>query len=189
MGNHRAPTVDEEFLAAHHAYADAIFRFCYLRIHERERALDLTQEIFTKAWEYLANGGAVTHLRAFLYRIAGNCIIDDSRKRKEASLDALQEQEFEPRSNTHIAEDADIRALIAKLAALTDEDRDILILRYIEGYSPQEIAEMLQTSANVISVRCFRAKRKARALFENVWPIPGITPQRASSAPTGNVSG
>ena len=75
---------------------DAIFRHCYFRVFDRERARDLVQETFLKTWEYLTRGHDIENIRAFLYRVATNLIIDDSRRKKEISLEQLSESGFDP---------------------------------------------------------------------------------------------
>src|SRR3989338_4735544 len=91
--------MQDEFLQAYEAYNDAIFRYCYFRVYDRERARELSQETFMKAWEYLSRTGKkIENLRAFLYKIATNLIIDNSRQKgkKTVSLDQLHEEGFDP---------------------------------------------------------------------------------------------
>jgi DNA-directed RNA polymerase specialized sigma24 family protein len=88
--------LENEFMQAYDNFADAIFRHCYYRVFDRERGKDLMQETFMRAWQYLNKGEKVLNMRAFLYRIANNLIIDESRKKKEQSLEQLQEAGFDP---------------------------------------------------------------------------------------------
>ena len=83
--------IEQKFLKAYDEYSDAIFRHCYFRVSDREKAKDLTQDTFTKTWEYVLKNGEVTDLRAFLYKVANNLIIDTYRKKKEDSLDDMME--------------------------------------------------------------------------------------------------
>jgi DNA-directed RNA polymerase specialized sigma24 family protein len=86
----RTTQMKEKFQHAYDEYAQAIFRHCHYRVFDRERGKDLMQEVFLRAWEYMARGEEVHNMRAFLYRIANNLIVDESRKKREASLDYLQ---------------------------------------------------------------------------------------------------
>src|SRR6266566_458854 len=89
--------VEEQlFIQVYDQFADAIFRHCWFRVSDRERAKDLTQETFVKVWKILDRGESVENMRAYLYRIANNLIIDHYRKKKDVSLDLLQEDGFEP---------------------------------------------------------------------------------------------
>jgi RNA polymerase sigma-70 factor (ECF subfamily) len=82
----------QQFLAAYDNYADAIYRHCFYRVFSKPLAEELTQDTFMKTWKYLEGGKQVENLRAFLYRVANNLIIDHSRKKKEERLDALLEK-------------------------------------------------------------------------------------------------
>lgn len=84
---------EREFTQAYEEHADALFRHCYFRVSNRERALELTQEAFMKTWDSVAQGKEINNYRAFLFRVLNNLIIDEYRKKKSTSLDALLEQE------------------------------------------------------------------------------------------------
>ena len=85
-GNH-----EERFLKAFEEYGDALFRHAFLRISDREKAIDVVHDTFTKVWTYVRNGHEIDQFRPFLYKVLNNLIIDTYRKAKEASLDALFE--------------------------------------------------------------------------------------------------
>lgn len=59
----------EQFLGAYDAYADALFRYAYLHTLDADSARFLVQDAFIKGWVYIARGGAVQNLQAFLYTI------------------------------------------------------------------------------------------------------------------------
>ncbi|TSC67200.1 MAG: RNA polymerase, sigma-24 subunit, ECF subfamily [Parcubacteria group bacterium Gr01-1014_66] len=56
-----------DFDNAYAQYADAIFHHCFFRILDRERALEIMQETFMRAWNYLSQGKKIMHFRSFLY--------------------------------------------------------------------------------------------------------------------------
>lgn len=159
--------LEEEFLAAYDQYADAIFRHCYFRVFDRERGKDLMQEVFLRAWEYLARGEKVLNMRAFLYRIANNLIVDESRKKREASLEKLQEDGFDPaKDETESMQNRiDRDKILATLGRLDECYRDILIMRYVNELTPAEIAALTGESANTVSVRIYRALKHLRVLL------------------------
>ena len=82
---------EERFLKAFEEYNDALFRHAFLRISDREKAIDLVHDTFTKVWSYIREGYEIDSFRPFLYKVLNNKIIDEYRKRKESSLDALLE--------------------------------------------------------------------------------------------------
>lgn len=155
--------------AAYDSYADAIFRHCYFRLLKRERAKELMQETFIKTMDYLKKGKEVENIRALLYRVANNLIIDDFRKRKEMSLDALHEQGFDPTgADEHsVRRHLEEQRITSTLAKLPPEDRELVVMRYIDELKPREIAEHLNLSPNVVSVRLHRAMKELKDLLKN----------------------
>ena len=86
-----AETPEERFLKAFNEFNDALFRHAFLRVSNREKAIDLVHDTFTKVWAYLRKGHQVDNFRPFLYKVLNNLVIDEYRRRKESSLDALLE--------------------------------------------------------------------------------------------------
>ncbi|MBI4426912.1 MAG: RNA polymerase sigma factor [Candidatus Magasanikbacteria bacterium] len=159
---------EEEFLAIYDKYADAIFRFCYWRLFERELAKDVMQEAFLKAWEYLSSGRQVENLRAFVFKIARNLIIDNRRVKKEmSSVEEMAEIGQEVMAKD---EQWNLRLDLARVKCLLDEldeiYREAVALRYIEGLRPKEIAEILGESEDVVSVRIHRGLKKMKELIK-----------------------
>src|SRR3989338_8590737 len=145
------------FLEAYEAHADAIFRFCFYKTSNRELAKDLAQETFLKAWTYAAKGGDIREYKAFLYRLAGNLVIDWYRKRKADSLDSLVEAGFEPTAPQKSDLHSELDWALSTLHRLRPEDQELIIWRYIEDRSPGEIADLLHENENTVSVRLHRA--------------------------------
>ncbi len=173
--------LQHSFEEAFEAYSDELFRHASIRLSDRERARELTQETFMKVWVYAQKGTAdIRELRPFLYRTLRNLIIDEYRKHKATSLEAMAERAqmdveaiMEPdESNTleaAVGRHEGARALRA-LEELAEPYREALTLRYVDGLSPQEIASMIDESENVVSVRVHRGLKKLKALLENSEP-------------------
>lgn len=153
---------------AYDQYADAIFRHCYLRLSNREVGKDLMQETFLKAFQYAEKGQKIENLRALLYRIANNLVIDYVRKFKESSLDAMQEAGFDPTGadDRDLGKNLEQQRVIRELSKLDPEDRQVITLRFIDELKPQEIADILDLSANVVSVRIHRALKDLKDLLK-----------------------
>lgn len=168
-----AVSPEEQFLSAYDQYADAIFRHCALRLRDRERGKDLMQETFMKAWEFAASGKEIENIRAFLYRIANNLIVDTARRyklRTEVSLEDMQEEGFDVPSSEDTTERTHQRftqeQVMNLLGQIEEPYRTAVVMRYIDDLSPAEIAETLELSANVVSVRINRGMKKLRSLLE-----------------------
>lgn len=161
--------IQEEFLAAYDVYADALFRHCMIRIRDRELAKEIIQETFARTWLYLSDRKKVGHMRAFLYRVAHNLIIDTVRKRREVSLDKMQEDEgFEPADER--AEDVTVkpeaREALKYLNGLDEIYRTVITMRFLDEMTPKEIAHALGVSENVVSVRIHRGVERLTKLMK-----------------------
>jgi len=149
-------------------YVDAIFRFVFIRIRDRDKALDITQETFTRLWKsYLVEGKHVENPRALLYQIARNLLINTyEREIVHTSLDALADEGMEYADERADSEArAHIMELYAHLDTLREEEREVIVLRHLEGFAVKEIAEMFEVSENVISVRLHRALNALQKLY------------------------
>ncbi len=169
-GNH-----EERFLKAFEEYNDALFRHAFLRISDRERAVDIVHDTYTKVWSYVRNGHEVESFRPFLYKVLNNLIIDEYRKTKEASLDALfeidgvDEGSFEDLTSNNVeslAATLDGKQAFALLEELPDTYREVLILRFVDELGPKEISNLIEESENVVSVRLHRGLRLLRERIE-----------------------
>ncbi len=166
---------EERFLKAFEEYSDALFRHAFLRISDREKAIDIVHDTFTKVWSYVRAGHDIEAFRPFLYKVLNNLIIDEYRKTKETSLDALFEKEgidegsFDDlTSNTveSLAAILDGKQVFAMLDELPDTYREVIILRFVDELGPKEISNLIEESENVVSVRLHRALRLLRERIE-----------------------
>lgn len=160
------------FEAIYKNESDAIFRFCLLRVSNREQALDLTQETFLRLWQSLQLDKDILNNRAFLFTIARRLIIDWYRKKKSLSLDKMilegKESGYdvvdENTNEDSTSSKAEGRYLIEKINELEPSYREPLYLRFVEDLSPPEIGEILGISANAASVRINRGITELRKI-------------------------
>lgn len=163
---------DEQYtllLEAYNEHADVLYRHALYRVSNHEEALDLLQDTFTKTWEYMRSGQGVSNVRAFLYSVLNNKIIDFYRKKKSSSLDTLQEAGFNPRAENGeegIVDGAEVQQVLGLLENLQDNYREVIVMRYIDGLSPQEIAKITGEKENTVSVRLNRAVKKMKEILD-----------------------
>src|SRR5690606_10304958 len=122
-----------------------------------------------RLWNYLRTGEReIDNVRAFLYKIARNLIIDEYRKKNTFSLDALRDGGFDVRIDGHkdIELEVNAREVVDAMHELDDLYREVALLRFVEGFQPKEIAEVLSLSENVVSVRLNRAVKKLRIILK-----------------------
>lgn len=151
-------------------YEEPLFRFVYFKIHHRESALDIVQDIFTKVWIYICDGKKIEHEQAFLYRIARNAVIDHYKKSRTSSLDALLEAhpEDEPGTPNNDHDKTSDATIVQKLInTLPEEDAMVLYLRFVEDKSLDDIARLLGKTKNATTVKIHRAVEKLKALVGN----------------------
>ena len=147
--------------------SDAIFRFCLVRVSNREQALDITQETFLRLWQSLSLGKNILNERAFLFTVSHRLIIDWYRKKKSVSLEGILHKESEEegeigydvadeKTRDSLESGPEGRYLLSKINELTETYRHPIYLHFIEGLSPKEIGDILEISANAASVRVNR---------------------------------
>jgi RNA polymerase sigma-70 factor, ECF subfamily len=150
-------------------YRDAIYRFCLARTGSAHDAEDLTADVFVKALQsidrYQDRG---LPFAAFLYRIARNAAIDRSRTVKQPlSVDGLL---VEPASKQNVEAEATLQVersiLLAALARLKPEHRDVIVMRFIEGYAALEVAQLLGKTEGAIRTLQHRALERLRKEFD-----------------------
>src|SRR5580693_6960055 len=81
----------DAFKNAFETYGDELFRHAFMRVSDREKALDLVQECFMRSMDYARKGGDIREMRPFLYRTLRHLIIDEYRRHKAVSLEAMAE--------------------------------------------------------------------------------------------------
>lgn len=126
---------------------DKIYKYCFLRVHSREIAEDLTQETFLRYIEHPQYHSSDKTLK-LLYTIAGNLCKDEFRRRKPGELDE------EPPSDVNVEKTVlESHALKEALQKLSDEDREMILLRYINEVPVNVIAGLYNISRFAVNRR------------------------------------
>ncbi len=158
----RAQALDPGALAEiYDRFFDAIYRYVYLRVGHRADAEDLTEQVFLKMLDaipsYRSRG---VPFSTWLYRIAHNLVVDRFR-RKSRQFVELSEQL--PDRGPHSDPEAMLQSsearqeLYAAIRQLTDEQRQVIILRFIENLEVQQIAQILKRRPGAIHAMQHRA--------------------------------
>ncbi len=121
-----------------------------------------------KTWVSLQDGSTIDNIRAFVYTTAHNLVVDWYRRKKEVSLEVLAEDGFDPADKCQGPEDdAEFESLLLILNDLSPEDKELVLMRHVEGIKPREIALKMGTDSNTISVRIHRATRRLKDILNN----------------------
>jgi RNA polymerase sigma-70 factor, ECF subfamily len=140
-------------------------------LRQREDVEDIAQQVFVKAYFSLKRFDQRAAFSTWLYKITVNECWDMLRKRKvrplvyESDLSEEQARQYgAPERQTavpDVSEKLEAQQEVDKLLEGVDErDRMMLILKEVEGFAVEEIAEILKLNANTVKVRLFRARRR-----------------------------
>jgi RNA polymerase sigma-70 factor (ECF subfamily) len=163
----RKQILTNDLTEAYDAHSDAIFRLCLYKTSSHDVAKDLVQEVFLRYWDYMLQDKTIDNSKAFLFHITRNLIIDYYRKKKQVSLDSLQEQGFDPHDQSHasIVNNAELRIAKESIESLDDTYRDVVYMRLVEEMSMEEIGKSLGLSANAATVRYHRGMKQLEKCF------------------------
>jgi RNA polymerase sigma-70 factor (ECF subfamily) len=162
-------SMEQQFTKACEDYSDALFRYCFLKVSDREIAKDLVQETFMKTWSYLVKGEKVQNIRAFFYKILGNLVVDHYRKKKTVSLDLLSEEGFDPvfESSENLENKIDGEKAIKILRHIPKAYQEVIFMRYVEDMTLGEIAKITKETENGVAVKIHRGLKKIKKIYEN----------------------
>ncbi len=156
-------------LYTHHL--DAIYRHVYFRVADVHLAEDLTEEVFIRAWTALPKYESQGHrFSSWLYRIAQNLIVDHYRK--QSSRPEVEDPEIDDLPDSHslpedqVADQQDVESLARAVGRLGDDEQQVIILRFVEGFSHREVADVIGKSEGASRVIQHRALEALAELME-----------------------
>lgn len=161
----------ESYSQVYDLFAERIYRFIFFKVSREEDAQDLTSEVFLKVWQHIVDGQEIKNLNAFFYKVARNLVIDHYRKasQRDIGLEQVDEMKLQNEMNDLIKEvenKIQVAKIEDKLAELKDEYREIIVLRYIEGLSINEISEITEKKKGAVRVILYRALNTLKELME-----------------------
>ncbi len=161
-------------------YQRKVFNICYGMVRNRDDAMDLVQETFVKVFRNLGRFKGDSSFYTWVYRIAKNAGIDHIRKAKRNRTvdydDAIRRDE-NVEDDTLLPSALGInpaRVMARKellgriedaLGELSDNHREVIILREVQGLSYQEIADIAEISIGTVMSRLHHARRNMQALL------------------------
>lgn len=132
-----------------------VFNYVLRLVGDREDALDLTQEVFLKAYQHLSKLEDLSRFAPWLYRIAHNEAYSMLRKSKSEG-----EMSYEPRSSEPGARLFPIELSLAvesALRRLNDDQREAVVLKIYQGFKFEEMAEILSCPVSTVKSRLYTA--------------------------------
>ena len=149
-----------------------LFRFAFRLLGSSEEAKDVVQEVFIKVWNGREQMHTIDNMEAWCMRITKNLSLDKIRARQRKATDSL-DQTYDIHHNDLTPHDAaenqeNMQRINQLIASLPEKQRQVMHLRDIEGYSYNEICEMLELDMNQVKVNLFRARNAVREKFAKI---------------------
>jgi len=145
LGNN--PSLEQKVVQIFQHLRDPVYRYIFMALKNQEEAEDLTQEVFLRFYSCLHQGQSVRNIRAWVFRVAHNLVIDrQKRKLVPGQLDVAlwdQTQDPAPGAEQRMLDEEKDKRLHKALAQLSSQEKECLELR-AEGLSYQEIADILE---------------------------------------------
>jgi RNA polymerase sigma-70 factor (ECF subfamily) len=142
------------------------YNACLRITRDAELAADAVQDALLKAWDRREDFRGEAALDSWIHRIALNAAIDLTRRRKTRAAEEFDETGFESAPQTSPESEYVLEELGKDLAVamqrLSTMERQVFLLKHIEGWRLEEIAESLHTNINNTKSILFRAIRKLR---------------------------
>ena len=166
-----ARRLDEDALAAiYDRYSPGLYRYAYRHCGDASKADDCVAETFSRFLKTLSKGGGPRkHLQAYLYRTAHNWITDSYRREpppEEEFTDKLKlfETTNPDESLEAAAQNNTVRTALKKL---TQDQQQVIILKFLEGWSNKEVAETLQKPVGAVKALQSRGLASLRKILQN----------------------
>lgn len=156
--------------SAHHDYSKGLKSHAFFKTQNYEMSEDLTQDAFTKTWKYLVRGGKIDLMKAFLYHILNDLIIDEYRKRKPVSLDFLLEKGFQPSAGKpeRLFNILDGKNAVLLIARLPEKYQKIIKMRYLQDLSLKEMSLLTGQTKNNLTVQVHRGLEKLKNIYDRI---------------------
>jgi RNA polymerase sigma-70 factor (ECF subfamily) len=152
--------------ALYEQHVDRIFRLALRMTGNATLAEDLTQDVFLRAFDRLQQFRGDAQFSTWLHRVAVSVILNAIRKRRASEAREVDLEASAPVTGQSGAIDLDVRDRVrAAVAQLPEDLRMVVVLFDVEGYSHNEIADMMGISSGACRTRLMRARQLLRAML------------------------
>ncbi len=148
-------------------YSDGLMGYAYRICGERNEAEDAVQEAFLRLWKQ-RNRVNAPGVKSWLYTCVYRILIDNYRKSRRVDHPGELPESENP---TDFYSEYDSREIVNRaLGDLSQVQRSIVVLKDLEGYKYEEIAELMDLSLSQVKVYLFRARKKLKVSLEKIQP-------------------
>jgi RNA polymerase sigma-70 factor, ECF subfamily len=159
---------EEAFGFLYQTYYTPIYRYCRIRLPTKEDAEDVAQEVFMKGYR----GFGTFNLRGpsalpFFYAIAKNSLVDYRRRKQLPQIndEGIDMPDHEtPQTMATTEEDKEM--VYRLLDKLTDNERDAIVMKFLDGLSNKEVAKIIGRSEESVRQLQSRGLRKLKSLYD-----------------------
>lgn len=163
------------FAALVRRHQDRVFGFILRMLDTRDEAMELTQDVFVKAWQALPGWRPEARFSTWLLQIARNAALDQLRRRRVVQFapldDGMDVADTAPGPEARYASRQRQALLENALQQIAAEHREILLLREVEDLSYAELAAVLGIAEGTVKSRLARARA---ALLQHFRPSAGV---------------
>jgi RNA polymerase sigma-70 factor, ECF subfamily len=145
------------FLQNYQQYKDKIYTYVWYRVNfDRDIAEDLTSEIFIKAFAGFGGFDLERPFQSWIYAIAKNHLMNYYRTaNRETGLNEAADMQQDELGKIHVS--MELKNVIGKIRELESYHREVLLLRYVDGFDNKEIAEILDKDEGTVRTQISRA--------------------------------
>ena len=148
----------EAFGELYGVYLDRIYRYVLYQVKDRMTAEDITEEVFVKAWKAINScKGKGKTFSSWIYRIAHNHIINTLRDKKKFASVAVEDLTELSDSELVVEKRLEDQELLETLSDLPQSQRQVVVLKFLEGMNNREIGQIMQKSESAIRILQMRA--------------------------------
>lgn len=150
-----------------------LFRYAYRFLEDRDDAQDAVQEVFVKLWRMRDQVREVRNLEAFAVRITRNYCLDKIKTKHTVSMDVNDyfKDRVSDTSDPHeeLEKSDSMKVLGQILEELPEPQKSVIKMRDVEGYSNEEVGEILGLTPGNVRVVLSRARKKIRESFIQLY--------------------
>lgn len=143
-------------------YEKPVYNAALRMLHDREDARDVTQAVFLKVYEHLADYDSQYRFYSWIYRIALNESINALHRRMQREPIAEDEADNQPGPEDACAREQAAHGIEAALMSLKPEYRSVIVLKHLLGCSYHDMSEILELPEKTVKSRLFTARQQLK---------------------------
>ena len=149
---------------------NALYRYAYRLLGQQDMAEDCVSEVFTRFLQIVQNGkGPQGNIRAYLYRMTHNCVVDHYRqKRTDVPIENTILKDPRPELEDDLHQKQNQEKLKEVLLKMPEEQRMVIMLRYFEDWSHEQVASHLGKTEEATRALQYRALRSLQKKYANI---------------------